>query len=129
MERITKSRHNADEFTKVVERMTTYPQLAFPLMPQKLVAARIGGGEDPLEQKLEGWRKQADYLASVNLGAGPQWKYDFKMHARPKGKATQVVYTEYDLPQRTRQPHDVIVDSEGMAVARSSGRIAASGQP
>ena len=31
-----------------------YPQLSFPMMPQKLVAARVGGGEDPLEQKLDG---------------------------------------------------------------------------
>jgi streptogramin lyase len=40
---------------------------------------------------------------------------------RPKGKATKVVYTEYDLPQRTRQPHDVIVDSQGMAWYASFG--------
>jgi virginiamycin B lyase len=32
---------------------------------------------------------------------------------RPNGRATEVIYTEYDLPARTRQPHDVIVDSEG----------------
>jgi hypothetical protein len=48
--------------------MSTYPQLSFPLMPQKLVAPRIGGGEDPLEQKMEGWRRQAAYLSTVNLG-------------------------------------------------------------
>jgi streptogramin lyase len=28
--------------------MSTYPQLSFPMMVQKLVAPRIGGGEDPL---------------------------------------------------------------------------------
>ena len=27
------------------------------MMPQKLVAARVGGGEDPLEQKLDGWQQ------------------------------------------------------------------------
>src|SRR4030095_5949079 len=31
------------------------------------------------------------------------------------------IYTEYDLPQRTRQPHDVIVDSHGLAWYASFG--------
>ncbi|MEO8052344.1 MAG: carboxypeptidase regulatory-like domain-containing protein [Acidobacteriota bacterium] len=123
LERIMRSRADANGLVKVVERMSTYPQLSFPLLPQKLVAARVGGGEDPLEQKLEGWRKQAQYLSTVNLSSTDQWKYPFKFHSRPKGKATQVIYTEYDLPQRTRQPHDVVVDSEGMAWYASFGEL------
>jgi len=121
LERIMRSRYNAETFVPVIERMSTYPQLSFPLMPQKLVAPRIGGGEDPLEQKLEGWRRQAKYLSTLNLSSGPSWKYSFQTHPRPTGKATQVVYTEYDLPQKTRQPHDVIVDSQGMAWYASFG--------
>ena len=121
LERVMRSRADADAMTKIVERMTTYPQLAFPLMPQKLVAKRIGPGEDPLEQRLEGWRRQAEYLSSVNLSTQDHWKFAFKTHPRPKGRATQVIYTEYDLPKRTRQPHDVIVDSEGMAWYASFG--------
>jgi virginiamycin B lyase len=121
LERVMRSRGDTDAMVKVVERMSTYPQLAFPLMPQKLVAARVGGGEDPLERRLEGWRRQAQYLSTVNLHSTDSWQFPFKTHARPKGKATQVIYTEYDLPQRTRQPHDVIVDSEGMAWYASFG--------
>lgn len=121
LERIMRSRYNADTFVPVIERMSTYPQLSFPLMVQKLVAPRIGGGEDPLEQKLEGWRRQAQYLSTLNLSSGHAWKYDFKTHPRPRGKATRVIYTEYDLPQKTRQPHDVIVDSEGVAWYDSFG--------
>ena len=49
------------------------------------------------------------------MSAGPEWSYPLKTLARPTGKATRVIYTEYDLPQRTRQPHDVIVDSHGTA--------------
>jgi virginiamycin B lyase len=67
LERVMRSRADEDGLAKIVERMSTYPQLSFPLMPQKLVAARIGGGEDPLEQKQEGWRRQARYLSTVNL--------------------------------------------------------------
>ena len=121
LERIMRSRADAAAMTKIVERMSTYPQLSFPLMPQKLVAARIGGGEDPLEQKLAGWQRQANYLSTVNLSSTDSWKYPFKTHARPAGRATHVIYTEYDLPQRTRQPHDVVVDSEGMAWYASFG--------
>ena len=47
LERVMRTRADADGLVKIVERMSTYPQLAFPLMPQKLVAARVGGGEDP----------------------------------------------------------------------------------
>ena len=88
---------------------------------QKLVAARVGGGEDPLEQRQAGWRRQAQYLSTVNLSKGDHWSYALKTHPRPKGRATKVIYTEYDLPQRTRQPHDVIVDSRGFAWYASFG--------
>lgn len=121
LERVMRSRGDTDAMVKVVERMSTYPQLSFPLMPQKLVAARIGGGEDPLDRELEAWRRQAQYLSSINLSSADTWQFPLHTHARPKGRATQVIYTEYDLPQRTRQPHDVIVDREGMAWYASFG--------
>jgi streptogramin lyase len=101
--------------------MATYPQLSFPLKIQKLPAPRIGPGPDAPEQRRAAWRRQAEYLATLNLSAGPQWSYALKPLPRPKGKATQVIYTEYDLPQRTRQPHDVIVDRSGMAWYASFG--------
>jgi len=121
LERVARSRHDVDALTKVIERMATYPQLSFPMKIQKLVAARIGGGEDPLEQRQSGWRRQAQYLSTVNLSKGDRWNYAFKTHPRPKGRATKVIYTEYDLPQRSRQPHDVIVDSRGLAWYASFG--------
>jgi virginiamycin B lyase len=121
LERVARSRYDIDKLTSVVERMSTYPQLSFPFMIQKLVAPRIGGGEEPLEQRREGWHRQAQYLSTLNLSSVSQWSYKFKMHPRPKGKATRVIYTEYDLPQRTRQPHDVIVDSQGIAWYASFG--------
>src|SRR5438093_3373766 len=121
LERVARSHYDVEKLTAVIERMSTYPQLSFPMMIQKLVAPRVGGGEEPLEQRREGWRRQARYLSTVNLSSVPQWNYPFKTHARPKGRATRVIYTEYDLPQRTRQPHDVIVDSQGTAWYASFG--------
>jgi streptogramin lyase len=121
LERVARSRYDVDAMTKVIERMSTYPQLSFPFKVQKLVAARIGGGEDPLERRQAGWQRQAQYLSGVNLSKGDHWSYAFKTHPRPTGRATRVIYTEYDLPQRTRQPHDVIVDSHGLAWYASFG--------
>jgi streptogramin lyase len=121
LERIARSRHDVDKMTAVVARMATYPQLSFPMKVQKLVAARVGGGEDPLEQRQAGWRRQAQYLSTINLSGSDHWSYALKTHPRPTGRATKVIYTEYDLPQRTRQPHDVIVDSRGFAWYASFG--------
>ena len=121
LERVARSRFDVDKLTSVIQRMSTYPQLSFPMKIQKLVAGRIGGGEDPLEQRQAGWRRQAQYLSTINLSEAPQWAYSFKTLPRPKGRATKVIYTEYDLPQKTRQPHDVIVDSQGIAWYASFG--------
>src|SRR6185436_9267419 len=57
LERVARSRYDADKLTTVIERMSTYPQLSFPFKIQKLVAARVGGGEDPLDQRQAGWRR------------------------------------------------------------------------
>ena len=118
---MTKSRHPAAEFVSVVERMSGYPPLAFPLMPQRTPAPRIGGGAASPGRQQEAWKRQADYLSTLNLGANTEWSYPFKTLPRPKGDATRVIYTEFDLPKRTRQPHDVIVDSAGMAWYASFG--------
>lgn len=121
LERIVRTRYDADHMMAVIERMSTYPQLSFPLKVQKLPAPRIGPGPVSPEQRRAAWRRQAEYLATLNLSAGPEWSYPLKTMPRPKGRATKVIYTEYDLPQRTRQPHDVIVDSGGLAWYASFG--------
>ena len=113
LELVTRSKHDGESFTKVVERMAGYPPLAFPLMPQRTPAPRIGPGAVSREQQLQTWRTQAEYLSTLNLGSGTQLNYALKTFPRPTGAATRVIYTEYDLPARTRQPHDVIVDSSG----------------
>jgi len=121
LELVTRSRHDADEFVAVIERMSAYPPLAFPLMPQRTPSPRIGGGPVSAERQQQAWRRQAEYLSSLNLSKGAQWSYAFKTLPRPKGQATRVIYTEYALPARTRQPHDVIVDSDGMVWYASFG--------
>jgi len=109
-ERIARSTHTADQFMQVIQRMAGYPQLAFPLKVQRLPAIR--SADAPVNMETQ--RRLANFLATINRSAG-DWKYELKTLPRPKGRATQVIYTEYDLPAKTRQPHDVIVDSKGMA--------------
>ncbi|HWW83712.1 MAG TPA: carboxypeptidase regulatory-like domain-containing protein [Vicinamibacterales bacterium] len=121
VERIVRSHYDVDKLMAVIERMSTYPQLSFPFKVQKLPAPRIGGGTESPEQRRAGWHRQAEYLATLNLSANAEWSYQLKTEARPKGRATEVLYTEYDLPARTRQPHDVIVDSKGLAWYASFG--------
>ncbi len=121
LELVARSRHDAAGFVPVVERMAGYPPLATPLMPQRTPAPRIGGGETTREQQLQTWSRQAAYLATLNLSAGPELGYALKAAPRPTGAATRVIYTEYDLPARTRQPHDVIVDSQGLVWYASFG--------
>ena len=121
LELVTRSRHDANQFVSVIERMGGYPPLAFPLMPQKTPAPRIGAGAVQAERQQQARRRQAEYLSTLNLSSGSPWSYALKTLPRPRGQATRVIYTEYDLPKRTRQPHDVIVDSAGMAWYASFG--------
>ena len=53
-------------------------------------------------------------LSSINLSSGPERKYELKTQPRPKGAATRVIITEYDLPRRNSQPHDASVAPDGM---------------
>jgi virginiamycin B lyase len=106
LERIVRSTHNADEFTQVVYRMANYAQVSQPIKPQKRM--------DPeWAPKPESFRKFAEFLASINLSESEKWQYALKVLARPSGRATKVLITEYDLPRPTIEPHDVILDKQG----------------
>lgn len=112
LERVVRSKHPASEFPKVLERMGNYVNQSSPLHMQMRKADRLY--EERGEARERNRLRQADYLARINLSSGATWSYDLKTLPRPKGKATQVVITEYDLPRRTIQPHDVILDDQGI---------------
>ena len=124
LERIARSHHDADEFLGLIDRMSRHTPESFPLLVQPDGPGRIGGGElsaDQLANQEESRRKQAQYLSTLNLSAVENWSYPLKIASRPRGKDTQVMITEYDLPKRTRQPHDVIVDADGTVWYASFG--------
>jgi virginiamycin B lyase len=109
LDRIVNSAYNAEEFMQVFDRMTGYYPGSTPQHPQRL----IGEARRNLGQAA-GVKAMAEYLASVNLSKDETWEYPLKTLPRPKGRATRVVITEYDLPRKQIQPHDAIVDSDGM---------------
>jgi virginiamycin B lyase len=109
LDRIVSSAYNAEQFVEVIERMTGYYPGSTPQHPQRLIGdARRNLGP------AAGVKALAEYLASINLSKDEVWDYSLKTLPRPSGRATHVVVTEYDLPRKQIQPHDVIVDSEGM---------------
>jgi len=112
LERIVKSRHDAAEFVTVLERMGTYTNSSFPLHVQKRPARwLLAPRGEPLRQSQQ---RFAQFLSTINLSSASTWAYPLKTFSRPKGKNTQVIITEYDLPRATIEPHDVIVDSQGI---------------
>ncbi len=109
LRRIFESKHTATDFLKVFERMGSYYPGASDLQPQRLVGEHRRPAVNPaIAEKL------ADYLASVNLSRQSTHDFEPKISPRPTGRATRVVITEYDLPRKEIQPHDVIVDPAGM---------------
>ena len=104
VERIMKSSHDADEFVQVIARMNGYAQVSQPIKPQRRV-------DQSRAANPERFRKTAEWLATVNLNNAPRWEYELKTLPRVKGRGTQVIITEYDLPRATIEPHDVIVSN------------------
>jgi virginiamycin B lyase len=114
------SKYSADDFlTVVLPRMQGYVNQSIPAHPQLRHAERLM--EERGDQRVQVYRGAAEYLASVNLSSRPAWNFDFKTLPRPSGEATRVIYTEYDLPRETIEPHDVIVDNGGMVWFSSFG--------
>jgi virginiamycin B lyase len=109
LDRIVRSQHNPEEFMQVFERMSGYYPGSTPEHPQRLTGdARRQVGQGP------GARALAEFFASVNLSQDDTWGYDLKTFPRPTGRATRVIVTEYDLPRRQIQPHDVVLDNDGI---------------
>jgi hypothetical protein len=107
VQRVFMSTHDSAEFMTLLPRMAGYSPGTTPLKPQRWVGPSPRGF-GPRQQEA------ADYFATINLSAGDSWEYRFKTLPRPKGRATHVIVTEYDLPRNVAMPHDVVLDQDGM---------------
>jgi virginiamycin B lyase len=95
----------ADDFMKIIPRMGTYAPGSQPQRPQKLLPGPRGNRGIVDSAKV---KAAAEYLASVNLSTSETYKYPLQAFPRPKGRATHVIYTTYDLARPEAMPHDVI---------------------
>jgi len=113
LERIARSKYDTDGFVQTIQRMSGYANQSTPLHPQRRLTTRdtdvVG------EERTQIQRAQAQFLSGINLSGHTTWEYDLKTFPRPRGRATRVVITEWALPRPTIEPHDVVVDSKGMA--------------
>lgn len=108
LRRVFESKHSAADFLQVFDRMGGYYPGASDMQPQRLVGAHRRPAVDSASAQ-----QFAEYLASVNLNGRAEHNFEFKLSPRPSGRATRVIITEYDLPRKEIQPHDVIVDRDG----------------
>jgi streptogramin lyase len=90
--------------------MAKYSPGSSPARPQPLLPGPRG---DRPVVTGDAAKAAANYLASITLGNPESAEYSFKLQPRPTGKSTRVIITEYDLPRKEAQPHDVIVDMDG----------------
>jgi hypothetical protein len=112
METVARSRYKGDEWYAVLTRMRNYAAGSSLQRPQK------NPFETPPAPKDS---ELLAYLSSINLSSG-KWNYELKPFPRPKGRDTQVIITEFDLPTPLAQPHDVVVDKEGLVWYSDFGR-------
>jgi virginiamycin B lyase len=124
LERVMRSNHSADEFEALITRMQSYYTDGSALsrdkrgrgqmgMPDQVAAAQQNPnwGREPLGLPK---KKLAEYLATINLSGGrTTWPYELKTLPRPKGKATRVIITQYDMPRSDTVAHDLDLDSTG----------------
>jgi virginiamycin B lyase len=108
LQRVMMSHHDAADFLKnVLPRMENYAAMSFWLFPQPYRETRPSRGGFAQA-------KIAAYLSGINLSSGPH-TYALRPFPRPTGPSTHVVITEFALPDRLSQPHDVVVAPDGMA--------------
>ena len=107
LDRIVRSQYDGDQFIEIFNRMVGYYPGSTPEHPQRLV----GNAQRTLGQGPN-MRMVAEYLASVNLSK-ESWSYSLKTLPRLTGRSSRFILTEYALPRRLIQPHDVILDEQG----------------
>src|SRR5262245_8223596 len=107
VERILTSKYTPEEMFEVIKRMAQYSNNSFHGKPQIRAEAR------DINRFVPNAEKVAAYFASINARPGNP-TYELKTVPRVKGVSTRVIMTEYDLPDSTIQPHDVITDKDGI---------------
>jgi streptogramin lyase len=107
LQRVLFSRFDALEMTAVIQRMSRHSNNSSTLHPWMRELDRALPPPPTVPSTL------GTYLSSLNLSSRDTFDFPLKTLPRPKGKATQVIYTVYDLPRPDASPHDTVFDAEG----------------
>jgi streptogramin lyase len=110
LQRVVSSTFDSDQFQKIIMKMGTIAPGSMPGRMQMLVP---GPAENRTHVTATMLKPTADYLASVNLSKRASWAYPLVTLPRPKGRATHVIITTYDLARKEAMPHDVIPTPDG----------------
>jgi streptogramin lyase len=106
LQRVMDSYHTAADFrTFVLPRMAGYANQSFWLKPQPYPTQRTNG---PYHFAAD----LPEFLARINQSTGPR-TWPLKTFPRLKGASTHIIVTQYDIPDRLAQPHDVIGTPDG----------------
>jgi virginiamycin B lyase len=101
---IMQSRYDEKTWPEALRRMETWAPPSVITSPVRL----------PLvPPRQEPNIKFVQYLASINLNQRNRSPFELRTFSRPKGAATRVIITEYDLPGDLRLPHDAVVGHDG----------------
>src|SRR5690242_11884376 len=111
LERVFKSSYDPAQLREVFQRMALYSPGSTPQRPQLLQTGGLRGERTRVREDVA--IVASEWLASVNLSQAETRAWPLKTLPRPKGKATKVLITEWDLPRKDAQPHDVVIDSDG----------------
>jgi virginiamycin B lyase len=112
LQRVLFSRFGADEMAQVVQRMSQHTNNSSPMHPWFRPEGTRPAGSNA-RPPAAGPTPFSKYLSSINLSATDTFEFPLKTLPRPKGKATQVIYTSYDLPRPDASPHDEVFDAQG----------------
>jgi streptogramin lyase len=112
LQRPMNSKYTAEELPAVFNRMTQYSSGSTPIHFQLLHVDGERVRERPPNPAII---NAAHYLASINLSTSDTHAYPYKTLPRPKGRATRVIYTEWDLLRKEAEPHDVVTTADGHA--------------
>jgi len=110
LQRASMSTYNTDQMAWVMKRMV-YSAGSTPMTFQLPAEQTATWGRAEWGEPSATHKRQAEAVTAINLHQG-MWKYDLKTLPRPKGKATQVVYTTWELPV-TMRPHDTRIGLDG----------------
>ncbi len=113
LQRVFSAIHTPEEWKQVFARMGRYAPETVPTRPQLLLAG--GPRSERPRVPANMMDAAADFLVGASVRNPDNEGLKLTRLPRPKGRATHVIVTEYDLPRGEALPHDVIVDADGHA--------------